>query len=180
MLHKLPRIEDPLNSQLVAIERGCLTATDQVVRSCERRIIALASTFAHPGRDPEDFAQAGRLAAWRAAGAFDPRRGKRFEAYATTAIKNSFYDVVRRTKVALQEVVEVEDVAPGPSPLDRMMLQEARAALSEREAAVVGLLYDEGLTQRQAARRLSLSQARVGQVHKEALTSMRGLVEPAV
>lgn len=79
------------------------------------------------------------------------------------------------------------DVLPadGPSPLDSVALRERQRALAaavdrlpDRERTVVSLYYHEGLTFKEIGGALTVSESRAYQLHAQAVTRLRGYLEP--
>ena len=91
MKNQYPRIPTPSAADLLAIRDGDTGATDRFLRSCEPRITALARSYARRGPDHHELAQDGRIAAWKAAGRYNPERGD-LEHYVTRSITNAFKD----------------------------------------------------------------------------------------
>lgn len=75
----------------------------------------------------------------------------------------------------LQEATEQAHSAPGPeeSLLVRRSLEQALAALSEREQRVIQMIYEFELSYKEIAAVLDLSDARVCQLNKSALAKMK-------
>jgi RNA polymerase sigma factor FliA len=76
--------------------------------------------------------------------------------------------------------------ADGPSPMESAMknqlsarLAEAVHTLTERQRQVVGLYYVEGLTYREIAKVLGVSEPRICQIHGDAVKSLRFTLEEA-
>lgn len=122
----------------------------------------------------EDVAQNARIAVLKATrlGLGDD------EHYVRRAIANSARSSVRRSRVAaneapLESVDEVADVDPGVDPLDVQRVREWVAGQPHHLQRIYGLLYLEDLGQREAARRLGVSQPRVAQLHRDLLTRGR-------
>lgn len=79
------------------------------------------------------------------------------------------------------------DVLPtdAPSPLDSVAIRERQRALTEavnrlpdRERTVVALYYHEGLTFKEIGGALTVSESRAYQLHAQAVTRLRGYLEP--
>lgn len=179
MSSKYPRIVPPSAAQVAALKHECPFAADQIVRSCEPRLTALAANHERPGCGRDELEQAGRIAAWRAAKRFDPERNRPFEHLATKAIKNAIVSELRANPTVEQELVDVERSTDGSIHRGSLDLEGAMARLEPQATAVIRLLYGEGLSQRQVARALSLSQSRVSQVHRAAIQRLRESIEDA-
>jgi RNA polymerase sigma factor for flagellar operon FliA len=79
------------------------------------------------------------------------------------------------------------DVLPAdsPSPLDSVAIRERQRALADavnrlpdRERTVVSLYYHEGLTFKEIGGALTVSESRAYQLHAQAVTRLRGYLEP--
>ncbi|QNA90982.1 FliA/WhiG family RNA polymerase sigma factor [Massilia sp. Dwa41.01b] len=75
----------------------------------------------------------------------------------------------------LQEATEQAHSAPGPeeSLMVRRSLEQALGALNEREQRVIQMIYEFELSYKEIAAVLDLSDARVCQLNKSALTKMK-------
>ena len=131
-----------------------------VQASARRRTKCMASR--------EDVAQAGRLAVLAAAGHYNVERGQSFNHYASRAISNE----TLKEALRLQTQSECEcglDAALGvsaPNSRDRCGgVREWISGLPRILIKVFVLLYRFGLTQREAAARLRVSQPRICQLH---------------
>ncbi len=85
------------------------------------------------------------------------------------------------------EQQRLSDVLPTdtPSPLDSVALRERQRALAaavsrlpDRERTVVALYYHEGLTFKEIGGALTVSESRAYQLHAQAVTRLRGYLEP--
>ena len=63
--------------------------------------------------------------------------------------------------------------------LQRLALEQVLRQLSEREQRVIQLYYEFDLSLKEIAAVLELSEARVCQIHKEALRKMRAALQGA-
>jgi RNA polymerase sigma factor for flagellar operon FliA len=81
----------------------------------------------------------------------------------------------------LQEATERAHSAPGPEEqlLVRRSLEQALAALSEREQRVIQMIYEFELSYKEIAAVLDLSDARVCQLNKSALAKMKAALHAA-
>ncbi len=76
---------------------------------------------------------------------------------------------------ALVEVLGSEEPACGAS-LDRMVLQSAMDKLPLRERTIISLKFYRGLSQRQIASRINISQMHVSRLERRALAKMKDIV----
>jgi RNA polymerase sigma factor for flagellar operon FliA len=79
----------------------------------------------------------------------------------------------------LQEATERAHAAPGPEEqlLVRRSLEQALAALPEREQRVIQMIYEFELSYKEIAAVLDLSDARVCQLNKSALARMKAALQ---
>ena len=137
----------------------------------------------------EDLTQEGMWALIRSVQKFDVSRGVPFEHYAKTAIKHGILDGLRATQrrrrleALVSDDVNLDDFLADdePSPEDhaiagnhRDLVQAGVAALPDALHSVYFLIYVEGLTQREAARSLHVSQPRVSALNRRLLKFGRG------
>jgi RNA polymerase sigma factor FliA len=115
-----------------------------------------------------------------------PNRGSSFSAYARVRIRGAILDELRsqdwlsrRARKRLPDTVFLElfDHAVEDSPQERAVLRAsiARAIvkLPLREAEIVSGYYIEGVSFSEIAKRLKISQARVSQLHSQAMDRLR-------
>ena len=76
---------------------------------------------------------------------------------------------------ALVEILGSEEPAFGAS-LDRMVLQSAMDKLPLRERTIISLKFYRGLSQRQIASRINISQMHVSRLERRALAKMKDIV----
>ncbi|MDB5349475.1 MAG: sigD 3 [Planctomycetota bacterium] len=157
--------------------------------------LPLALTMARPFQTTrpglrEEYRSVAFLAVADSAGRFDPGRGRKFGAFAKGRIRGALLDAQRETlplgyRYCGRSGPEVRplpyDTASPDEPvgadLERVEAVAALlAALPARHAAVIRLIYFEGLSQHQVGRELDLAQSRVSELHAEALEFLRGLV----
>lgn len=144
--------------------------------------------------DPQDIAddleQAALIAFWRATKSFDPSRGVPFQHYAQRAIRQAMISQLRRLKLptVAGRAVSIDDPDLDPSFLEdendspEAELERAEirdhvrrwiAAGPPRQREVYSLVYETGLTQRDAAKQMGVSQPRITQLHKSLLAKGR-------
>lgn len=133
----------------------------------------------------DDLEQVGLIAFWRACRTFDPGRGVPFEHYARTVIHRAMTSEVRKTKhhTAAGRALWIDDpdldpgiLPPATDPGSRHHQQAARERVRRwvskgppRLREVFGLLYAEGLSQREAAVLMGVTQPRISQLHRDLL-----------
>lgn len=136
-----------------------------------------------------DLESVGRTALWRAAVTFDPERGTPFEHYARRAIFNEMLTEVRfvdhRTAATVGDsfddpeatIAWTEDPADAPIPPDEEYESSERgeyvrdwiATCPVRLQEVFVWVYEEGLTQVEAAEAMGISQPRVWHYNRQLL-----------
>ncbi|HEY1694669.1 MAG TPA: sigma-70 family RNA polymerase sigma factor [Polyangiaceae bacterium] len=156
-----------------------------VVSSWERDVVrasrAMARRVGGTRRgDDGDFAQEARtrlLIAFRARGTMPKGYGRRI-------VRNAVVSAVRRVLRGQRfeandiDVDSVEEAAEndGWAHATSRTVASLIANLPERMRRVYDLLYEQDLSQREAAARLSLTQPRVAQLHRELLEHARALL----
>jgi RNA polymerase sigma factor for flagellar operon FliA len=78
---------------------------------------------------------------------------------------------------ALEDILDVERADPLDALLSReraKLVADAIARLPERERSVVALYYREGITMREVAAVLGVTESRVSQLHSQALLRLGG------
>ena len=115
----------------------------------------------------EDAVQEAFTRLWREAGRFDPERGS-FQGWWRRMLMNCVLDGRRRLKpvVAIDEAAEVADEAPTPARTAESAdlaarVQNAAAALPERQRAALALFHGEGLSMAEIAEALETSEKAV-------------------
>jgi RNA polymerase sigma factor (sigma-70 family) len=159
-------------------------AETDIVLSWDRDIVRASTSMAHrigAGRraDDGDFAQEARmrlLIAFRVRGTIPKGYGRRI---VRNAIVSAARRVIRDQKLHADDVdVDTVEESPeedgGRHPVGTVANLIAR--MPRRMRRVYGLLYEQDLTQREAAAKLRLTQPRVAQLHRELLEQARALL----
>jgi RNA polymerase sigma factor (sigma-70 family) len=136
---------------------------------------------------PADFTGAAMVGLCEAAGRFDRSRVEPFVAFAELRIRGAVLDEVRRaagSKACAPEVVG-DSPMPGASPRAHveflevlLLIARARDGLPERQANVITMHYDHGMSLTDVARRLRLTLARVTKLHAIGVAKLRGVLAP--
>jgi RNA polymerase sigma factor for flagellar operon FliA len=154
------------------------------------RIAGRLKLVCPPSIEVEDLAQAGRTALWAACAAFDPAREATFRVYAKCRIRGAMLDLIReqyseanreQNAVRLDDVEVVNVEGPDAQVSMRMTISDpfiarAVAGLRPRLALVISSRYAEDLTQQETAERLGVSRARVFQLERDAIKSLRSAI----
>lgn len=132
-----------------------------------------------------DLVSIGTLGLLDAAAKYDPCRQTKFETYATWRVRGAIMDEMRfqasrGTKtVSLIDCEELID-PDAPDPFSEAGLSELKAivaeALSElpkRERVVLLLYYYREMTMKEVGQAMGLTEARISQIHKEAIIRLR-------
>jgi RNA polymerase sigma-70 factor (ECF subfamily) len=131
---------------VLAAQRGDPDAFAALVRLHQRRAYAVARAIVLTHEDAEDAVQEGFLHAYRALARFIPDQA--FGAWLHRIVANAALDITRRKKVrdadALTDTLASPFRDPGESDELRRRLDEALAALGERQRSVIVLHDVEG------------------------------------
>jgi RNA polymerase sigma factor (sigma-70 family) len=174
--------DPPSFRQLQQIRAGDPSAFRRLIDVWETPIGIMAARYAPRRSDKPDLQQAGRIAVYQAALRYRPWRGFPFGHYAKRAIKNNVIkhaaSLVRHRQGETSLFQFEDDVEPATVALldgneDLISLRHWLAELGEPYATTYRLLYVGGLSQREAANELGISQPRVSQRHRSFLDHAR-------
>lgn len=146
-------------------------AAPTLLAEWEGRIQEMAKRRTRCRATRDDAAQAGRLALLAAAARFDPSIGKPFPHYASAAIRNGISKSIQRTQRSLS-LRDHGGVAPTAVSFTAQVIPMVRDWLATLPKVLVDVflaIYEQGCTQREAARRLGVSQPRVAALHRKLL-----------
>ncbi len=164
---------------------------DRIIEANVRLIIAVARKLTHSLQDLADLTSEGLLPLMRAVELFDVDRGFRFSTYATWAIRNHLYRVLRRQQRQSEQLVyrdsslweipvEPADNETAESGADdcRFDLDARLSRLTEREQRLIharfGLNHQpQGQSLSMIAGQVGLSRERVRQIVSQALEKLR-------
>ena len=176
-------IKVPSSSTITrAVVAGAPAEFSALLRSFEPHLRATAFHSLRSGIDLDDLEQAGRIALWRSTAKPDARRGI-FINYARRAVKNAIRSEVRcarpvsdagepRMQPIGDATEDLEDHRDRLDSLDFFAILRVRRWLETLPLTLrnlFALIYRNGLSQRDAARILQVSQPRVAQLHTELL-----------
>lgn len=169
-----------------------------IVQANLRLVVAIAKTLVDVDHTLDDLISEGNLPLLRAVEVFDFTRGLRFSTYATWAIRNGLYRLVKRSRRRKQRVVCGVDelLAQHRETRPSVLMEERRwqllhgltahllEHLSPRERLIVAARFGLAGEPRAArfheiAARLDLSTERVRQLLFKALDRLRHVAEPA-
>lgn len=145
------------------------------------RTIALAERVVGGNVDADDIGQDAFLRVWNHASRYDPRAG-RFTTWLYRIVLNLAID--RKRKPRHDEIDKAADVAAeGPDQVARLIADEqqvavenAMKALSDRQRAAIGLFHVEGLSGREAAQVMELSEKAFESLLIRARAALRDVV----
>ena len=127
------------------------------------RAIRLAQAIIGNASDADDIAQDAFLRVWRQAGSFDPDIA-RFATWLHRIVVNLAIDRTRRPRA---EPIELAEDVPSDEPgalvvligaEERDVVRNALAEIPERQRAAIALFHLEGLSVREAATAMSMSE----------------------
>lgn len=155
-------------------ERELIVRNLPLVRAAARRLYGR-------GLPREELFQEGAIGLILAARGFRPERGLAFSTYAFSRIMGQMRHAIRREQAALRRGLpraEADSRIPAPddteaAATDRVLARELLCALEERERELIRLRCMEGLTQKEAAGRLGLTQVQASRAQKRALEKLR-------
>ena len=147
--------------RVVAADQSALR---QLMGRYMRRSLALAERIVGDNADADDVSQEAFLRVWRNAGRFDAARG-RFATWFFRIVVNLAIDRSRRSgrfkplEDAGDVAADLKDVAAQIIEEDReRMVKAAMASLADRQRAAIALFHMDGLSVRDAAHSLGLSE----------------------
>lgn len=176
-------------------ETGDVEARERLVELHLPLVRALARRYAHRGERLEDLVQVGSIGLIHAVDRFDPARGGDLVSFAvptiTGEIRRHLRDraaIVRaprergggaRAPVCLSLTERELDTDPGADVAfeasdERLLLAAGFRTLTERERRILHLRFFAGLSQREIASQIGLSQIQVSRVIRRALEHLRG------
>jgi RNA polymerase sigma-70 factor, ECF subfamily len=129
-----------------------------------RRAIRITQGILGSAADADDVAQEAFLRVWKKAGSFDPARA-RFTIWMHKIVVNLAIDGTRAPRTEpIEHAEHVHDGAPDAlitlmDAQERHTMQQALARLSEHHRAAITLFHFEGLSGRDSAQAMSLSEA---------------------
>ncbi|MGP9813415.1 RNA polymerase sigma factor [Rhodopseudomonas sp. NSM] len=126
------------------------------------RAIRVAQRIVRDPAEADDIGQEAFLRVWNKAASFDPQIA-RFTTWLYRIVLNLAFDRARKPQLApIEDAAEVASSEPGPvetliAAQQRRALEQAMAALPERQRGAVALFHMEGLSGEAAAQAMNLS-----------------------
>ena len=149
------------------------------------RTIGLAERVVGGNAEADDIGQEAFLRVWNHAQSFDPRSG-RFTTWLYRIVLNLAIDRRRRPRHAHIDEAALEIASAEPQPVTQVMLAEqdravarAMAALPERQRAAIALFHMQGLSGREAAQAMEISEKAFESLLTRARSALRQEVEKA-
>jgi RNA polymerase sigma-70 factor, ECF subfamily len=161
------------------LARGDRTAFGDVIRSHQQRVWAVAFRFTQRAADADDIAQETFLRLWKAAPTWEP--AARLSTWLYRVVANLCVDLHRRpVAVALPQEAE-QNATPVSAALESQetaaRVQQAIAALPERQRMAVILHRFEGLSYQEIAKTTGWGEAAIESLLGRAYASLRTQLE---
>jgi RNA polymerase sigma factor (sigma-70 family) len=150
---------------------------ERLYRNSRDDVYAYVASLLRDQSAAEDVTALAFERAFRRRGLFDARRGSE-RAWLFGIARNAALDELRRRKrntTALVEESAEHDAKPGheETVLGRATLRDALAALSARERELIALKFHAGLSNREIARVLGMSESNAGTLLHRTITKLR-------
>ncbi len=171
-------------------------ARDQIITANLRLVVSIAKKYASNHHTLEDLLSDGHLSLMRATEKFDYSRGYRFSTYATYAIRNDFFRVLKRQQQDSERLESGVDelAAVGEDDADedmraaeeyrkyQLLLQAMQGNLDDRDRRIVMLRFgidqqDGPQTLLAVGQDLGLSKERIRQLEARAIAKLKQYVE---
>lgn len=176
---------------LLAARQGDETALAYLFSAYEG-LLAKAARQRHLAPLGDDAPEAARVSFWDAVISYDPTRGVPFPGWAKAKVYGDLWTLFKQARRRWNREIlpENDDEGAGftarlsapDAALERIADDDAFLALlrplTPRAQKLLRLLYQEGLTQREAAARLGVSQQAASAMQKRALKKLRETLSP--
>ena len=172
------------------VSKGDDIAFEELVQRHMKRAIRTAQAVVGNPADADEIAQEAFLLVWNKAETFDPTRS-RFSTWMYRIIVNRALDMTRRRRIAdgepdpetpsdaqtpLEELIQTEDERQDPiadQAQEGEIVKNAVAGLNQRQRTAVALFHFEGLSVRDCADAMDVSEAAVESLLSRARASLR-------
>lgn len=150
-----------------------------------RRAIRLAQGIVRNESDADDVAQEAFLRIWRRAASFDAKVA-RFTTWMHQIVVNLAIDRVRRPRTEpIEAAATIADDSPGQLAAmvekeEHRTMLDALAAMPERQRAAITLFHFEGLSGRESAQAMDLSESAFESLLWRARTTLKQSVQTAL
>ena len=188
-----PAQDEPAREKaaLLAARQGDETALAYLFSAYEG-LLAKAARQRHLAPLGDDAQEAARVSFWDAVISYDPTRGVPFPGWAKAKVYGDLWTLFKQARRRWNREIlpENDDEGAGftarlsapDAALERIADDDAFLALlrplTPRAQKLLRLLYQEGLTQREAAARLGISQQAASAMQKRALKKLREMLSP--
>ena len=160
------------------VSKGDDIAFEELVQRHMKRAIRTAQAVVGNPADADEIAQEAFLLVWNKAETFDPTRS-RFSTWMYRIIVNRALDMTRRRRIVDGEP-DPETPSDAQTPLEELIQTEegeivknAVAGLNQRQRTAVALFHFEGLSVRDCADAMDVSEAAVESLLSRARASLR-------
>ena len=160
------------------VSKGDDIAFEELVQRHMKRAIRTAQAVVGNPADADEIAQEAFLLVWNKAETFDPTRS-RFSTWMYRIIVNRALDMTRRRRITDGEP-DPETPSDAQTPLEELIQTEegeivknAVAGLNQRQRTAVALFHFEGLSVRDCADAMDVSEAAVESLLSRARASLR-------
>ena len=185
---------------LEALERGDEAAKQKLVEHNLRLVVYIARRFENTGINIEDLISIGTIGLMKAIGTYRLEKKIKLATYASRCIENEILMYIRKTanqkaEISLDEPINMdcegnelllsdilgtdEDTISRPleEDVDKKVLRQALETLPPREQEIVFLRYGlegrKGLTQKEVAQTMGISQSYISRLEKRILQRLR-------
>ena len=188
-----PAQDEPAREKaaLLAARQGDETALAYLFSAYEG-LLAKAARQRHLAPLGDDAQEAARVSFWDAVISYDPTRGVPFPGWAKAKVYGDLWTLFKQARRRWnREILPGNDdegagftarLSAPDAALERIFDDDAFLALlwplTPRAQKLLRLLYQEGLTQREAAARLGISQQAASAMQKRALKKLRETLSP--
>lgn len=182
------------------LEHGDYSVKDTLIERNLRLVVYISRKFENTGIGIEDLVSIGTIGLIKAVNTFDPTKKIKLATYASRCIENEILMYLRRnnktrSEVSFDEPLNIDwdgnelllsdvlgtdnDIISRPieEEVDRYLLSQAMASLSEREKLIMELRFGMGgieeKTQKEVADRLGISQSYISRLEKRIIRRLR-------
>jgi len=182
------------------LEHGDKSVKDTLIERNLRLVVYISRKFENTGVGIEDLVSIGTIGLIKAVNTFDPKKKIKLATYASRCIENEILMYLRRntkikSEVSFDEPLNIDwdgnelllsdvlgtdnDIISRPieEEVDRHLLAQALASLSEREKLIMELRFGMGgveeQTQKEVADRLGISQSYISRLEKRIIRRLR-------
>ncbi|NLL53197.1 MAG: RNA polymerase sporulation sigma factor SigE [Peptococcaceae bacterium] len=182
------------------LENGDVSVKDTLIERNLRLVVYISRKFENTGIGIEDLVSIGTIGLIKAVNTFDPAKKIKLATYASRCIENEILMYLRRnnkirSEVSFDEPLNIDwdgnelllsdvlgtdnDIISRPieEEVDRYLLSQAMASLTDREKLIMELRFGMGgseeKTQKEVADRLGISQSYISRLEKRIIRRLR-------